>query len=130
MADGGWQIWATNPLSKTMSSAGSVDPASSSSSPISHRPSAILAGLMSGTSLDGISAAVVRFKNEGAFDLLAFRQLPFDANRRQRLAAALAGATPDEYCRLNFDLGHWLADAAIAVLADAGIARDEIAAIA
>ena len=85
---------------------------------------------MSGTSLDGISAAVVRFKNEGAFDLLAFRQLPFDANRRQRLAAALAGATPDEYCRLNFDLGHWLADAAIAVLADAGVARDEVAAIA
>jgi anhydro-N-acetylmuramic acid kinase len=85
---------------------------------------------MSGTSLDGVSAAVVRFSDDGAFDLLAFRQLPYDATRRGRLAAALAGATPDEYCRLNFDLGHWLADAAIAVLADAGVARDEVAAVA
>ena len=92
--------------------------------------SGVLIGLMSGTSLDGISSAVVRFKEDGAFDLLAFRQMPYDASRRQRLAGALAGTTPDEYCRLNFDLGHWLADAAIAVLADAGVSRDEVAAIA
>ena len=85
---------------------------------------------MSGTSLDGISAAVVRFREEHAFDLLAFRQLPYDSAKRQRLAGALAGTTPDEYCRLNFDLGHWLADAAVAVLADAGVSRDEVAAIA
>jgi anhydro-N-acetylmuramic acid kinase len=98
----------------------------------SHLPrptSSVLIGLMSGTSLDGISSAVVRFKQIG-FDLLAFRQLPYDATKRQRLAMALAGTTPDEYCRLNFDLGHWLADAAIAVLADAGVPRDEVAAIA
>ena len=85
---------------------------------------------MSGTSLDGISSAVVRFSENGSFTLLAFRQLPFDVVRRQRLATALAGTSPDEYCRLNFDLGHWLADAAIAVLADAGVPRDEVAAIA
>lgn len=91
---------------------------------------AVVVGLMSGTSLDGISAAVVRFSGEESFELLAFRQLPYDPVRRQRLASALAGATPDEYCRLNFDLGHWLADAAIAVLADAGVARGDVAAIA
>src|SRR5688572_15538173 len=85
---------------------------------------------MSGTSLDGISSAVVRFNTDHDFDLLAFRQLPYDAPQRERLAGALAGTTPDEYCRLNFDLGGWLADAAIAVLADAGVSRKEIAAIA
>lgn len=90
----------------------------------------VVIGLMSGTSLDGISAAVVRFREDSTFDLLAFRQLPYDAQKRQRLAGALAGTTPDEYCQLNFELGHWLADAAIAVLADAGVARDEVAAIA
>jgi anhydro-N-acetylmuramic acid kinase len=90
----------------------------------------VLIGLMSGTSLDGISSAAVRFNDDASFDLLAFRQLPYDATRRQRLATALAGTTPDEYCRLNFDLGHWLADAAIAVLADAGVPRDEVAAVA
>jgi anhydro-N-acetylmuramic acid kinase len=92
--------------------------------------SPVLVGLMSGTSLDGISAAVVRFNADNAADLLAFRQLPYDAAKRQRLQRALAGATPDEYCRLNFDLGHWLADAAVAVLADAGVPRDEVSAIA
>jgi anhydro-N-acetylmuramic acid kinase len=90
----------------------------------------VLIGLMSGTSLDGISAAVVRFGVDNTLDLLAFRQIPYDATKRQRLQTALAGATPDEYCRLNFDLGHWLADAAIAVLADAGVPRDEVSAIA
>jgi anhydro-N-acetylmuramic acid kinase len=85
---------------------------------------------MSGTSLDGVSAAVVRFGSEGNADLLAFRQLPYAAARRERLSAAMAGASPDEYCRLNFDLGHWLADAAIAVLTDAGVPGRDVAAIA
>jgi anhydro-N-acetylmuramic acid kinase len=89
----------------------------------------VFVGLMSGTSLDGISAAAVRFTGDGV-QLLAFRQLSYDGARRQRLAGALAGTTPDEYCRLNFDLGHWLADAAIAVIAEAGIPREDIAAIA
>lgn len=84
---------------------------------------------MSGTSLDGIAAAVVRFGDEGA-ELLAFLQVPYSAAQRDRLAAALAGVAPDEYCRLDFDLGGWLADAAVAVIAEAGVSRDEIAAIA
>lgn len=90
----------------------------------------VIVGLMSGTSLDGISAAVVRFPAEGGAELLAFRQVAYTTAQRERLAAALHGATPDEYCRLDFDLGHWLADAAVAVIADAGVPRDEIAAIA
>lgn len=90
----------------------------------------ILVGLMSGTSLDGISAAVVRFSADHGTELLAFRQVPYSAAQRDRLASALRGVTPDEYCRLDFDLGHWLAEAAIAVIADAGVARGDIAAIA
>jgi anhydro-N-acetylmuramic acid kinase len=90
----------------------------------------VYVGLMSGTSLDGISAAVVRFAGDQGVELLAFRQLPYSAARRARLAAALEGVPPDEYCRLGFDLGHWLADAAVAVLADAGVSRQDVAAIA
>jgi len=85
---------------------------------------------MSGTSLDGISAAVVRFDENDRAGLLAYRQLPYSKAQRERLASALAGATPDEFCRLNFDLGAWLADAAIAVLSDSGVPRTEVAAIA
>src|SRR5262249_3756863 len=33
------------------------------------------------------------------------------------------------YCRLSFDLGGWLADAAIAAMAESGVSRSEIRAI-
>ena len=97
--------------------------------------SRVIVGLMSGTSLDGISAAVVRIgrhEGEGRInaELLAFRQVPYSTAQRARLAAALHGATPDEYCRLNFDLGEWLAQAAVGVVADSGVPRGEIAAVA
>ena len=93
----------------------------------------ILIGLMSGTSLDGITAAAVRFaESEGRItaELLAMSGREYSPETRQRLAHALSGATPAEYCRLNFELGEWLAEAAIGVIADAGVARSEIAAIA
>jgi anhydro-N-acetylmuramic acid kinase len=54
---------------------------------------------------------------------------PYAPAQRTRLLGALAGATPAEYCRLSFDLGGWLADAAIAVIAEAGVARADIRAV-
>jgi anhydro-N-acetylmuramic acid kinase len=96
--------------------------------------SAVVVGLMSGTSLDGISAAVARFRDasDGRIDvdLLAFTSRAYTRDERARLATALSGTTAAEYCRLNFDLGGWLADAAIEVMAEAGVARDDISAIA
>jgi anhydro-N-acetylmuramic acid kinase len=96
--------------------------------------SGVVVGLMSGTSLDGISAAVARFRDASGgridVDLLAYTSHAYTNAQRTRLTAALGGGTPSEYCRLNFDLGGWLADAAIEVMAEAGIARDDIAAIA
>ena len=94
----------------------------------------VIVGLMSGTSLDGISAAVVRFDRGAdgriAYDLLGMSVRAYDASQRERLAQSLVGATPREYCRLAFDLGDWLADAAIAAIAEAGIDRASVAAIA
>jgi anhydro-N-acetylmuramic acid kinase len=96
--------------------------------------SKVLVGLMSGTSLDGITAAVVRFTaTEGggvSAELLAFTGRDYTNPERDRLVNALAGATPSEYTRLNFDLGAWLADAAIGAIAEAGVARADIAAVA
>ncbi len=92
-----------------------------------------LVGLMSGTSLDGISAAVVRFARDGArigAELLAYEVLEYDTAQRERLARALREATPAEYCRLNADVGELLACAAIRVIAESGVPRREIAAIA
>ena len=96
--------------------------------------SRIMIGLMSGTSLDGATAAVVRFTprvdNGVDAELLAFVLHDYTPAQRARLQRALSGTTPSEYTRLNFDLGGWLADAAIAAIAEAGISRKEIAAIA
>jgi anhydro-N-acetylmuramic acid kinase len=93
----------------------------------------VVIGLMSGTSLDGITAAAARFTDRGPrvhAELLAWITHPYTPAQRERLAHALTGATPAEYCRVNFDLGGWLADAAIAVFAETGVARHDVAAIA
>ena len=108
----------------------------------------VYVGLMSGTSLDGISAAVVRFHAEtpGAqaaespsrqaaespkltCQLLAFVSTEYTAAQRDHLHSALTHGTAQEYCRLGFDLGSWLADATVAVLAEAGVPRSEVRAI-
>jgi anhydro-N-acetylmuramic acid kinase len=94
----------------------------------------VLVGLMSGTSLDGISAAVVRFreteKGQTTPELLAFIQTSYDRDFRARLAAAMTGAKPSEYARLDFELGDLLANAARLAISEAGVAHSDIAAIA
>jgi anhydro-N-acetylmuramic acid kinase len=88
---------------------------------------------MSGTSLDGISAAAVRFNRTGdgpiETELLAFIGTEYTAEQRDRLHAALTAGSAQEYCRLGFDLGSWLADAAVAVLAESGVSRADVRAI-
>ena len=94
----------------------------------------IIVGLMSGTSLDGIAAAVARFdETDGgriACELLAFTGTDYTRDQRERLSRALTKGSPAEYCRLNFDLGGWLAQAAIVAMSEAGVSKKDIAAIA
>ncbi len=94
----------------------------------------VLVGLMSGTSLDGITAAVVRFTTDSDgkvnAQLLALTGRDYTPDERSRLQRALTGTTAAEYCRLNFELGEWLADAAVGAIAEAGVSRTEVAAIA
>jgi anhydro-N-acetylmuramic acid kinase len=106
---------------------------SSSQSQLEAERGTLVVGLMSGTSLDGISAAVVRFtdRNGGIHaELVGFTNRPYTREERERLARALVEGTPMEYCRLGFDLGEWLGSAAVAAIAEAGVSRAEIAAVA
>jgi anhydro-N-acetylmuramic acid kinase len=88
---------------------------------------------MSGTSLDGISAAVVRISSTGRANygaqLLGFHVHEYSPAQRARLQAAMHHGSAREYCRLAADFGEWLADAAIRVMGDAGIARADVRAI-
>lgn len=95
--------------------------------------SGIFVGLMSGTSLDGISAAVVRFDDSGPtlrHELLAYVSLPYSDVQRSRLAGAMERGTAAEYSALNFDLGAWLADASMEALHVARVEKADVRAIA
>lgn len=96
----------------------------------------VVVGLMSGTSLDGISAALVRFSDRNgdpgdiAFEMLAYDVTPYAEHERALLQQCLTDTTQDANCRANYELGNWLARAANAVIAQAGVPRHAIAAIA
>lgn len=96
----------------------------------------IVVGLMSGTSHDGISAAVVRFlpgeqSDRPRPELLAFVQRPYDNAFRARVLHAIAHpCAPVDYTRLDFELGEQLGAAAIAAIAESGLGRADIDAIA
>lgn len=89
-------------------------------------------GLMSGTSLDGVDAALVNIDGleDGSLraELEAFLTVPYPAARRARIAAALAGG-PAELCGLNRELGDWFAEAAMELLARAGLPPGAVAAV-
>ncbi len=95
----------------------------------------VYVGLMSGTSLDGITAAAVRFAIDSdgypsACQLLAHLTRPYEVAERNRLERALRdGASTAEWCQLGFDVGAWLTDAARALLAAGQIPRRTVRAI-
>ncbi|MFQ5689601.1 MAG: anhydro-N-acetylmuramic acid kinase [Gemmatimonadota bacterium] len=93
----------------------------------------LYAGLMSGTSLDGVDVAVVGFgggeERPSGFDLVAFRSFPYEPEFRDRLRAACGDAGAAELCRLDFELGHRFAEATLHVLEERGIAPRDIVAV-
>ena len=89
-------------------------------------------GLMSGTSLDGIDAALVRFDGEPAtlaWELEAFRSTSYTAEQRARIQDAIESGNTGSICRLHADLGEWFAEAALALCRTADLRTSVIAAI-
>lgn len=81
----------------------------------------IVVGLMSGTSADGIDAAVVEITGTPPqlhVRTLAFHTAPWPKPLRERILVAAQGqATTGELCRLNFELGEHFAQAALQAIA-------------
>jgi anhydro-N-acetylmuramic acid kinase len=93
----------------------------------------LYAGVMSGTSLDGVDVAVAELTGEeespNEASLVGFRTVPYGESFRDRLAVAVEGARADEICRLNFALGRRLAEAVEITLADLALAPGALVAI-
>ncbi|HEY0229950.1 MAG TPA: anhydro-N-acetylmuramic acid kinase [Dokdonella sp.] len=87
-------------------------------------------GLISGTSADGIDAALVRF--DPPMQVLAAQTTPYPETLRARvlaLATASASIPLDDYGRLDIEIGECFAAAANALLRECGIAGADVAAI-
>ena len=88
-------------------------------------------GLMSGTSVDGVDAALVEIQGHGLetqIELLAFHSHPFEAEVRNRIFDLFRPETSrvDEICQMNFLIGEIFADAALAVIREAELDVEEI----
>lgn len=91
----------------------------------------LVAGLMSGTSLDGIDVALVRIAGSGLHtqvEQVAFKTMEYRPEVRQAILAACRPETSDVagLCSLNFLLGQLFADAVCQVCRDSGINIEEI----
>lgn len=99
----------------------------------------ILIGLMSGTSTDGIDAASVRILDASVrigesspprIELLGFSTVAYDEPMRRELLRCAAGdMRVPELARLNFTLGELLAQAAAAVMGQAGLQAADVLAV-
>lgn len=88
-------------------------------------------GLMSGTSLDGIDAALVEIKSsstETIVKLVDFDTLDFNIEERNRILKMCDPETSsvDEICDMNVYLGEKMADAAIKVIKKAEISPSDV----
>jgi len=86
-------------------------------------------GLMSGTSADGVDAALVdvrQVEDRPDVRLLAFETFPYPPGLRSRILAAASGGSTDEVCHLNAYLGELFADAAVGIARRAGVPLDAV----
>ncbi|HXE57960.1 MAG TPA: anhydro-N-acetylmuramic acid kinase [Gemmatimonadales bacterium] len=93
-------------------------------------PPSLVVGLMSGTSLDGMDAALVRFDGPSRVSLLGFVTRPYDDAEREQLRRALDGAAAPALARLHVRLAEWAAEAVQEVLARGRVRASELAGIA
>src|SRR5258706_10462490 len=86
-------------------------------------------GVMSGTSLDGISTALVRLQ-DGAVELVAFREEPYSTAERGSIIDTMARGSPKDVAFLHVALGERFAGAVLALLAQARVAPKDLSFIA
>ena len=89
----------------------------------------LIIGLISGTSKDGIDAALVNIKDSGldiAVELIKFICLPYNREIRDRLDSLQPTCTVEEISELNFLIGEAFSDAVITLAEDSGFGVSKI----
>jgi anhydro-N-acetylmuramic acid kinase len=89
-------------------------------------------GLMSGTSGDGVDAALVEITGRTRsphVETLAAETLPYPPTLQQRILTASVSGTVGEICHLNALLGEWFADAALQIIRAAKLRPSDVALI-
>lgn len=96
--------------------------------PIIDKGERVVIGLMSGTSMDGIDAALVRINGNGIdtrVELMDFQTYPYESWLRNKLENVL-DASVAELSDLNFAVGKAFADACLSVMEKAGFKPEEV----
>lgn len=93
--------------------------------PILNKNPRLAIGLISGTSMDGVDAALVSIRNHGEeihLELQEFLTHPYPDELKDMLlkGSTTGSGSIDEICRFNFLLGEIFADAALALLKQTG----------
>lgn len=89
----------------------------------------IVLGLMSGTSADGVDAALTDIRSKGhtlRVRLLAFHSLAYSQSLRERIFAASERGDVSELCHLNALLGEVFAKAAMNVIRRSGLSPKNV----
>jgi len=88
-------------------------------------------GLMSGTSVDGITAALANITGTGndvKIDLIGFRTYPYDSQVRERVFDLFnpGESTVQDVCEMNFVVGEAFGEAANHLMDDLDVHRDQV----
>ncbi len=90
----------------------------------------LIVGLMSGTSLDGVDAALVEIEGSGVKDLswrlVHASTAPYSEARRRAIHDGILAGTAEALCTLHAELGEWLAEGAVRVCEEASIPLERV----
>lgn len=84
----------------------------------------LIVGLMSGTSMDGIDAALVRIEGSSTdtkVELIEFATIPYGVSVKNELESLASSGSTAHVSRMNFTLGKLFAEAALFVIKKAGL---------
>lgn len=90
----------------------------------------LIVGLMSGTSLDGVDAALVSIEGTSVDDvrwqMVHWATLPYPEARREAIHRSIVNGSAEALCVLHAEIGEWLSEAVQRVCEEASVPLDQV----